>query len=178
MGSAVLGRRLRLALLVGALLTLVGACRSAEKAPPKAAEAATEPGSALTDAEGCQEKPAPASQCCEALTPSCNDCREKATHALADYQARCLGAAPQVPADCSAAPVVTCCGEDTDTCRQCREEGLAALVAFRERCAVEPEIRCDRKPPVSVCCDALMPSCEACRERNRRVEAEWLRRCK
>ena len=173
-----LGRRVAVLALATAVLALAGACRSADKPAAEAEKAPrVDEGAALTD-EGCREKPKPASACCEALTPACNDCREKADKALTDYQARCLSATPALPADCAAAPVISCCGEDSEECRKCREDGLAALVAFRERCAVEPEIRCDHKPPVTLCCDALIPSCEACRERNRRVEGDWLRRCR
>jgi hypothetical protein len=114
--------------------------------------------------------------CCEAMTPSCNDCRANAKKALADWNAKCKpAAAPKV--DCSATPISDCCAGDTDECRSCRDAAMTTLVVWKEHCGTIESYPCDKKPPEAECCPSKIPSCEACRDRGRRLQEDWERRC-
>ena len=121
--------------------------------------------------------------CCEALTPVCNDCREKHRRHLANWQAACAKSAPPVaiPAasiDCGGVPPVSeCCADATAECRDCRALALTKMLAWKEACSDLEAWPCDRKPVFSECCEALMPSCSQCRDRNLRLAAAWAKRC-
>ena len=128
-------------------------------------------------------KQQPDGLCCEALTPVCNDCREKHRRQLADWQSACAksappGAAPAPSIDCGGVPPVSeCCADATAECRDCRALALTKMLAWKEACSDLEAWPCDRKPVFSECCDALMPSCSQCRDRNLRLAAAWAKRC-
>lgn len=170
-----------------ALLLSFSACRSTdhrdEGSQVKQSEAASEksdaPLPAATPAapEGeCAQKPQPVI-CCEALTPSCNDCRDRAKKEQAAWAAKCVKAT-EAPKDCASPPVSDCCSDATDACRQCREAAIVTLVDWKDRCAELEAFPCDRKPPQAACCAQAIPSCNGCRDRNRRLMDDWERRCK
>lgn len=115
--------------------------------------------------------------CCEALTPSCNECRRQVDAEQVEWAALCLRPASAL-ADCKKPPpVIDCCVEATDDCRQCREEALNRLLTWKEACGDADAVPCDKRPGVEMCCQALIPSCAACQERNLRVRQSWEQRC-
>lgn len=128
-------------------------------------------------------KQQPDGLCCEALTPGCNDCREKHRRQLADWQAACAKSAhpvatPAPSIDCGGVPPVSeCCADATAECRDCRALALTKMLAWKEACSDLQAWPCDRKPVFSECCEALMPSCSQCRDRNLRLAAAWAKRC-
>lgn len=180
-------RRLHLlALLLCGLGAATFACRSADK-PESEAKADAENGEAGTDGQAkaalAEPKPqdcakgANLSACCEALTPACNDCRDKNKKAQKAWDAACLAPADQDP-DCKKdPPVIACCSEPNEACQDCREAAFTALMSWKERCAAAEQLRCDRAPPQSECCAAGTPACEACAARNRRMRDEWRVKC-
>lgn len=172
-----------LALVV--VLSLFSACRSTdhrdEGAQVKESEAASEksadapPASAAADGE-CANKPQ-AVICCEALTPNCNECRDRAKKAQAAWAAKCVKAT-EAPKDCASPPVADCPSDSTEVARQCREAAIVTLVDWKDRCAELEAYPCDKKPPQAACCAQAIPSCNGCRDRNRRLMEDWERRCK
>ena len=115
--------------------------------------------------------------CCEALTPTCNECREKNQRSQQSWDTRCLPSAEQ-ELDCQKGPpVIACCSDASDTCRSCRESAFATLMSWKTRCGDLDHVRCDRAPPQSVCCSDGSPACDACRTRHRRALADWQQRC-
>ncbi len=115
--------------------------------------------------------------CCEAMTPKCNDCREKNAATMDGWRTRCLKPEAVAP-DCAMAPVLSCPGDGSDAARDCRQEALNTMMAWKEKCgAEETPAACDKKPATTVCCTAMIPSCDACRARGDRAVAEWQRRC-
>ena len=171
-------------------LALIGAlhgCRStdhSEHAPSLPAA------SALTDAESkaadaASPRPAPAfdckqqpdRSCCEALTPSCNDCRDQRLRERSAWQNYCVK--PGVESgDCAGSPPVSeCCAEATAECRDCRAAALTKMLAWKEACSDLEQLPCDRKPGLSLCCASLMPNYSQCRDRNLRLMDAWTQRC-
>lgn len=133
-----------------------------------------------TPAGSCAQKPS-LEVCCEALIPSCNDCRSRNQKAQEAWAKACEGAGKAgkmaKPTKCSAPPVSSCCGEDTEDCRACRVAALESMMAWRHACAEKPAHACEVPPPQTACCEALTPACDACRDRNKRVMQEWQSRC-
>jgi len=115
--------------------------------------------------------------CCEALTPSCNDCRDKRLRERSAWQTYCVKQGVG-PGDCAGAPPVSeCCAEATAECRDCRALALSKMLAWKEACSDLGLLPCDHKPVLSLCCAALMPSCSQCRDRNLRLMDAWTQRC-
>jgi hypothetical protein len=78
------------------------------------------------------------SPCCEALTPTCNECRAKAAKALEAWKAACEKPAAR-PAECNEKlPSVACCPEATAACNACRSAALNKLLERRARCGEPP----------------------------------------
>jgi hypothetical protein len=165
--------RVTLALLS---LTLFG-CRLINPEPEEeAASAAAVKSTESAPANSCAKAPA-MPVCCEAMTPACNDCREKNAQTMDAWRAACLKPEAIAP-DCATAPVTSCPNDGTDAARDCRQQALNVMMAWKEKCgAEETPASCDKKPSLTVCCQAMIPSCEACRARNDRSVAEWQRRC-
>lgn len=138
-----------------------------EVAPATTAKVAT---------DECKTKPEPVF-CCEAMTPSCNDCRDQAKKAQSAWAKKCLKPAKE-PNDCASPPIAACCSDATDGCRQCREAAVTTLIDWKERCAAVEAFPCDKAPPVVECCPSAIPSCNGCRSRNQRLQEDWGRRCK
>ncbi len=169
--------------LCAAFVFVFTACRSTdhtdEGSQVKSEEGAeAKPGDAKPAAAAgeCANKPEPV-VCCEALTPSCNECRDNAKKAKAEWAAKCLKPTEQ-PKDCASPPVSDCSTDSSDSGRQCRDAAITALVDWKERCSALEAFPCDKKPPQADCCTQSIPSCNGCRDRNRRLQDDWDRRCK
>lgn len=124
----------------------------------------------------CASKPQPVA-CCEALTPSCNQCRQENEAQQVAWEQACLPEG-KAPPKCNSAPDISdCCTEYTEACEQCRLQAAAKLLAWKAACGTYEAHSCDEQPPTSMCCQAMIPSCQQCKERNQRIRTEWEERC-
>lgn len=115
--------------------------------------------------------------CCEAMNPTCNDCRARNRRLQQSWDRACLPVADVAP-DCKKdPPIIACCNEPTQACRHCREAAFETLMNWKNQCATLDQLRCDRAPPRSECCSEGSPACESCKQRNQRIRDEWLQRC-
>ncbi len=177
-------RNMGLAILMLGLALASVSCKSSDKeddeavlaAAPTADEAGADlkPTAAPVAKDPCAAPPAPAI-CCEAITPSCNECRAKADQELDAWRAKCVKPV-DVDKDCKGnPPVASCNADDAD----CRARAMNALMDWKTKCQGElDEVSCDKQPPVIMCCQAMIPSCEACKTRAARIVDEWQRRCR
>jgi hypothetical protein len=106
--------------------------------PPAAATSpTTAPKVTSTVSFDCEAGP-PAIVCCEALTPTCNECRDKGAKALEVWHGRC-DKKVELPAECGEkVPSVACCPESSSECNACRAEALNKLLARRAKCGEPP----------------------------------------
>lgn len=164
---------LLLALLSSTLF--VPACKSTDH--PDGDEGALKAdASALASKDGCAAAPK-LPVCCEAMTPTCNECRDTNVKTMDAWRVACLKPT-ETPIDCASPPVTACPNDGSSAARDCRQEALNQLMTWRDKCATEGDaVTCDKKPTVTACCMAMIPSCEACRARNDRTVADWQRRC-
>ena len=124
----------------------------------------------------CASRPEPKA-CCEALTPSCNDCRDDNDKAQKDWESTCLSAEALPPKCEKPPPVSDCCPDYTSECEECRQQAAATLLAWKKACGTYEAHTCEAQPPTSMCCQAMIPSCQQCKDRNRRIREEWNDRC-
>lgn len=177
---------LRALLLAGFAFTFTACWSDSDKtaSEPVAAEKSAEsitpatPSTATTSSDGikCGAPPQP-TVCCEAMIPSCNECRDKAQRAMAAWREKCGGQGGTDLSKCAQAPTVECCMEATSECRSCREKALNEIMAWRERCGITSGIDCNVKPSIEQCCKTGEPSCESCRKRVRRLLDEYAKHC-
>ena len=168
---------------VALALVLTSSCRSTDKSKSKSSvksektvSKSVKDGDTAEAQADCTKKPE-LTLCCKAMTPKCNECREKNKRTLDTWQKTCLNDNDSL-VDCSKKlPIVGCCSDDSEACVKCRAKAIRDLLAHKEKCGNYEAHSCDKKPPLSVCCQAMIPSCNSCRERNRRILEEWRGRC-
>lgn len=122
----------------------------------------------------CNAPPIPV-MCCQAMTPTCNECKEKSRQSMELWRKTC--APPVKGAGCGAPPVATCCKGSGPECETCREEAQTNITAWRKSCGTNPAINCSEKPSVGECCTTGEPSCEACKRRISRLLTEFAGQC-
>ena len=122
----------------------------------------------------CSKKP-DIKVCCQALTPTCNECRAKNAKLNEAWESQCLA---DNALDCGKNPEIKgCCNEATEECRACRANAISRLVSYKEKCGSYAAHSCKTKPPLSRCEASYTPSAISCRNRNNRILDEWRTRC-
>ncbi len=125
----------------------LAACCSAERTsapePDERNEVVTEPREpapvpvADDGAVDCATRPS--TMCCQAMTPECIACQERASEELARWEARCGGDELDEPLptsyDCAAPPPMKpCCRALLPKCTRCGERNRAIDAAYRAQC--------------------------------------------
>lgn len=124
--------------------------------------------------DDCSSPPEPV-MCCQAMTPACNECREKSRLGIEKWQQDC--GAKTKSAGCGSPPVAKCCKGAGSECKTCRDEAQLKITAWRKSCGIKEAINCAEKPSAENCCTTGEPSCEACKKRMGRLMIEFARQC-